>query len=137
MEPFICQKEPVTIDDAVRLALKYEAFTQGRRKRLSSAKSGVRMQYEEDFPNISQNDIEEIKNDIWELKTSSNGQTHKGKPAQNNRGACFGCGQMDHMIRACRDTAGTSQRFSYYNKRQNRSGSRDVPIKRAFRRTSK
>ena len=129
MELFICQKEPVTIDDAVRLALKYEAFTQGRRKRLSSAKSGVRMQYEEDFPNISQNDIEEIKNDIRELKTSSNGQIHKGKPAQNNRGACFGCGQLDHMIRSCpfRDTAGTSQRFSDYNKRQNRSGPRDVP----------
>ena len=49
MELFICQKESQTIDDAVRLALKYEAFTQGRRKRLSSAKTGVRMQYEDDF----------------------------------------------------------------------------------------
>ena len=49
MELFICQKEPVTIDDAVRLVLKYEAFTQGRHK--------------EDFSNISQNDIEEIKNE--------------------------------------------------------------------------
>lgn len=52
MELFICQKEPQTIDDAVRLALKYEAFTQGRRKRLSSAKTGVRMQYEDDFQDM-------------------------------------------------------------------------------------
>ena len=78
MELFICQKEPSTIDDAVRLALKYEAFTQGRLKRLASAKSGVRMQFEEDLPSLlSQNEIEEIRNDIREFKTSSNG------PSQN------------------------------------------------------
>ena len=58
MELFICQKEPSTIDDAVRLALKYEALTQGRRKRPASAKSGVRMQFEEDLPSLlSQNEI--------------------------------------------------------------------------------
>ena len=30
---FICQKEPETLDDAFRIAFKYEAFSQGRRKR--------------------------------------------------------------------------------------------------------
>ena len=67
MELFVCQKEPATIDDAVRLAVKYEAFTQGGRKRLSLNKAGIRMQYEEDTHSvISRNDIEEIKNDIRE-----------------------------------------------------------------------
>ena len=36
LEMFVCQKEPDTLDDAVRVALKYEAFSQIRRKRLSS-----------------------------------------------------------------------------------------------------
>ena len=59
---FIYQKEPATIDDAVRLALKYEAFTQGRRKRLSSNKAVIRMQYEEDTQSTTlRNEIEEIK----------------------------------------------------------------------------
>ena len=58
---FIYQKEPATIDDAVRLALKYEAFTQGRRKRLSSNKAVIRMQYEEDTQSTTlRNEIEEI-----------------------------------------------------------------------------
>ena len=111
--------------DQVRLALKYEAFTQGRRKRIASAKSGARMQFEEDLPSLnllSQNEIEEIRNDIRELKTSSNGPSQK--PAQNNRGACFGCGQMDHMIRSCpyRDTSGSVPRYGNDYYRSNRSG---------------
>ena len=48
MDLFIYQKERATIDDAVRLALKYESFTQCRRKQLSSNKAGIRMQFEED-----------------------------------------------------------------------------------------
>ena len=126
MELFICQKEPSTIDDAVRLALKYEAFTQGRRKRLASAKSGVRMQFEEDLPSLlSQNEIEEIRNDIRELKTSSNGPPQK--PVQNSKGACFGCGQMDHLIRSCpyRDTSGSFSRYGNDYHRGNRSGSQN------------
>lgn len=128
MELFICQKEPATIDDAVRLALKYEAFTQGRRKRLSSARNGVRMQYADESQSIiSRNDIEEIRSDIRELKTSSNGPPNKGKPAQNNRGACFNCGQMDHIIRSCpfKDTAGNSQRQGSTHQRQNHYGPRN------------
>ena len=141
MELFVCQKnhgplmwrsdlpenmpkEPSTIDDAVRLALKYEAFTQGRRKRLVSAKSGVRMQFEEDLPSLfSQNEIEEIRNDIRELKTSSNGPPQK--PVQNSKGACFSYGLMDHMIRSCpfRDTLGSFSRYGNDYHRGNRSGS--------------
>ena len=102
MELFICQKEPATTDDAVRLALKYEAFTQGRRKQLSSNKAGIRMQYEEDtHSTISRNDIEEIKNDIRKLRTGSNGQHNRGKPNPNNNRSCYACGQTDHMVRSC------------------------------------
>lgn len=51
MELFICQKEPERLEDAVRIALKYEAFSQSRRKRLTPAKTGIRMQFE-DIPKI-------------------------------------------------------------------------------------
>ena len=53
MELFICQKEPGTLDDAVRITLKYEAFSQGRKKRTASAKAGVRMQFEDDLPDLT------------------------------------------------------------------------------------
>ena len=134
MELFICQKEPETIDDAVRLALKYEAFTQGRRKRLSSSKTGVRMQYEDEVQNVlSRNDIEEIKNEIRELKISAKVQPNQGKPAQGNqdniKGACYGCGQTDHMVRSCpfKGNAGSSSRYNGRNNHQNRSGYRNAP----------
>ena len=93
MELFIYQKEPTTIDNAVRLALKYEAFTLGRCKQLSLKKAGIWMQYEEDKHSaISQHDIEEIKNDIRELliRTGSNGQPDQGKPNPTNKRECYG-----------------------------------------------
>ena len=100
MELFICQKEPATIDDAVRLALKYEAFTQGRRKRLSSNKAVIRKQCEKDtHSTISRIEIEEIKNDIRELITALNGQPNQGKPYPHNKRAFYCCGQTVHMIR--------------------------------------
>ena len=41
-----------------------------------------------------------------------------------NRGACFGCGQMDHMIRSCpyRDTSGSFPRYGNDYYRSDRSG---------------
>ena len=123
MELFICQQEPSSIDDAVRLAVKYEAFTQGRRKRLSSSKTGVRMQYEVETPAVlSRSDIEEIKNDIRELKTSATGQTVP--KMQSSKGACFGCGQKDHMIRSCpfKQNQGNFSRSNDRNNHQNQSG---------------
>lgn len=102
MELFICQKEPETLDDAVRMALKYEAFSQGRRKRLSSVKNGVRMQYEDNTQNhMSRNEMQEIRNDIRELKTSAKTQPNRGNQKRNSIGACFNCGETSHFVRSC------------------------------------
>ena len=81
------------------------------------------MQYEEDTHSaISQNDIDEIKNDIRELRTAS-----MGSPYPTNKRACYGCGQTDHMIRSCpfKDTSDTHQRYSNNNYYRNRYGSRN------------
>ena len=68
MELFICQKEPETLDDAVRIALKYEAFSQGRRKRIAIAKTGVRMQFEDNPTDLTlREELREIKSELRDM----------------------------------------------------------------------
>lgn len=84
------------------MALKYEAFSQGRRKRLSSSKTGVRMQHEDETQNLmSRNEALEIRNDIRKLKTSVKAQPGHGNHVQNNKGACFNCRETSHFVRSC------------------------------------
>ena len=76
---------------------------------------------------LSRSDIEEIKNDICELKTTATGQTGQASPVpkmQSSKGACFGCGQKDHMIRSCpfKQNQGNFSRSNDRNNHQNRSG---------------
>ena len=77
---------------------------------------------------ISRNDIAEIKNDIRELKTTSKLKPSHGKPVQNNKYACFGCGQTDHLLRSCpyRENADNSVRYNDNRQHQNRSGQRNA-----------
>ena len=105
MELFICQKEPETLDDAVRIALKYEAFSQGRRKRTMLAKAGIRMQFEDNSLDLTLRDeLREIKSELREMKTEKqNTQTvsqNRPVPMQNNR-KCFICGDDRHLMRSC------------------------------------
>ena len=72
LELFVCQKEPDTLDDAVRVALKFEAFFQSRRKRHTAPKSGVRMQHGSyDECDVTSNDIREIKAALTEIQQKS------------------------------------------------------------------
>ena len=72
MELFICQKEPERLEDAVCITLEYEAFTQGRRKRLLSAKTGIRMRRDEvSQETIMQNQLRVISASLRELKANS------------------------------------------------------------------
>lgn len=105
MELFICQKEPETLDNAVRIAMKYEAFFQGRKKRKASAKAGVGMQFEDELPDLTLKDeFREIKSELLEMKDEkTNTQTTPEDmfmPRQNSR-QCFLCGDDRHLIRAC------------------------------------
>ena len=101
MEMFICQKEPDTMEDAIRVALKYEAFSQGRRKRLMSNKTGIRMQHESSSTNTFLNDdIREIKEDLKDLKTANKPQPGGGWTPQDGR-KCYICGDNTHLQRSC------------------------------------
>ena len=105
MELFICQKEPETLDDAVRIALKYEAFSQCRRKRTTLAKTGIRMQFDDNSLDLTLRDeLREIKSELRDMKTEKqNTQTvsqNRPVPMQNNR-KCFICGDDRHLMRSC------------------------------------
>lgn len=124
LELFVCQKEPERLDDAVRIALKYEAFAQSRRKRLMSTKTGIRMQTEDSsYDRISRNEFQEMKAELRELKTST--QAHAGQERRNlyNRG-CFNCGDLSHKKINCPHNAqiGNYPRFSDTNRSQNCTG---------------
>ena len=126
MELFICQKEPERLEDAVRIALKYEAFTQGRRKRLMSAKTGIRMQRDEVSQNtIMQNQLREISANLRELKANSSAGARPGIQTRNtDRPGCFICKDPSHFQRECphRYTVNGHPRLSDWNRGQNRSG---------------
>ena len=126
MELFTCQKEPETLDDAVRIALKYEAFSQGRKKRTASTKAGVRMQFEDDLPDLTLRDeLREIKSEMREMKNEkSNSQTGSENmhvPMQNGR-QCYLYSDDRHLIRFCpfRDQANSYARALVYNGGENR-----------------
>lgn len=124
LELFICQKEPERLDDAVRIALKYEAFAQSRRKRLTSAKTGIRMQFEDSsYDGISQKEFQEMKAELRELKTSSQAQAGQDGRVRTNRG-CYNCGDLSHKQINC---PLNNQEYSYpnysdANRSQNRGG---------------
>ena len=86
MEMFICQKEPDTMEDAIRVALKYEAFSQGRNKKLTSNKTGILMQHESSSTNtFLSDDIREIKEDLKDLKTANKPHLGRGRTPQDGR----------------------------------------------------
>ena len=143
MELFICQKEPETLDDAVRIALKYEAFSQGRKKRTASAKAGVRMQFEDDLPDLTLRDeLREIKSELREMKNEKpNTQTVSENvhvPMQNGK-QCYFCGDDRHLIRFCpfRDQANSYARAPTYNGGANRQNNGQMNVNRRPRYNSK
>lgn len=138
MELFICQKEPETLDDAVRIALKYEAFSQGRKKRTMSAKAGVRMQFEADSPDVTLRDeLREIKSELREMKTGKHntqiGSEGRHMPVQNNR-KCFICGDDRHIMRFCpfRDQSNNYSRAPTLNSGANRPNNGQQNSNRRF-----
>ena len=101
LELFVCQKEPDTLDDAVRVALKFEAFSQSRRKRLTAPKSGVHMQRESyDECDVTSNDIREIKAALTEIQQKSAQQANNGQVNRDGR-RCYNCNENTHFQRSC------------------------------------
>ena len=101
LELFVCQKEPDTLDDAVRVALKFEAFSQSRRKRLTAPRSEVRMQRESyDKCDFTSNDIREIKAALTEIQQKSAQQANNGQVNRDGR-RCYSCNENTHFQRSC------------------------------------
>lgn len=121
LELFICQKEPERLEDAVRIALKYEAFSQGRRKRLALSRTGIRMQHE-DVPNsaVSRNEIQDIKSELRELRANSGAQTGSGKFGPYNQG-CFTCGDPLHFRRDCPNNRVEGNEYNQFGTRNRNS----------------
>ena len=122
MELFVCQKEPETMEDAVRIALKYEAFSQGRRKRLMSTKTGVRMQHEEACENLPySDDLRQIQADLKEIKLSNKAHTNTNQGNRYQR-KCWSCGETTHLQRSCPNTNQYDTNYRSDQGQRNRDG---------------
>ena len=139
MKLFICQKEPETLDDAARIVLKYEVFSQGRRKRIASAKTSVRMQFEDNPTDLSlREELREIKSELRDMKLEkNNSQTVSDRPMQNNR-QCFICGSDRHLQRSCpyNDQSNNYYRAPMLNSGANRLTNGQQNSNRRFRQNS-
>lgn len=101
LKMLLCQKEPESLEDAVRVALKYEAFSHSRCKRLTSAKSSVRMQHESNDENmIRRDDIREIIAALAEIKQSNRPQFTQNQSNKEGR-RCYNCNDNTPMKRNC------------------------------------
>lgn len=143
LELFICQKEPETLDDAVRIALKYEAFSQGRKKRTTSAKAGIRMQFEDkSLDSTLKDELREIKSELREMKTekqnSSAVSQNRNAPMQNVR-QCFICGDDRHIMRYCpfKDQSNNYSRAPMLNNGANRHNNGGQNRNHPFRQNSR
>ncbi|MCG8034213.1 MAG: hypothetical protein JAZ03_18850, partial [Candidatus Thiodiazotropha taylori] len=119
LEMFVCQKEPETLEEAVRVALKYEAFSHSRCKRLMTSKSSVRMQHESsDVESVSGGDIREIKAALSEIKQANKSQINPDQNVRDTR-RCFICNENTHLRRNCP--------FNPYNNTRNNSNNYGPP----------
>lgn len=101
------QERPRFVDDAVRLALEFEAFQNGRRQRMYQKQADVRMQQMSQKTNMSPafddshlSDIRQISQNSWIVPNDRN--KIKFNNQSKNKGECHYCGYKGHFIKDCR-----------------------------------
>lgn len=101
------QERPRFVDDAVRLALEFEAFQNGCRQRMYQKQAGVRMQQMSQKTNMSPafddshlSDIRQISQNSWIVPNDRN--KIKFNNQSKNNGECHYCGYKGHFIKDCR-----------------------------------
>ena len=94
----IFQSKPTSAEDAVRSALEYEAFQQGRRRRINVGRpNAVRLQ-NEDFVHNKNDLIDEV---IGRLATMNNPDKREATRVSNSQRKCYYCGKEGHLRRDC------------------------------------
>lgn len=123
MEWVVHQGKPRDMEDAVRIALEYEAFQTGKRKRIANR---VRFQKEvEDDDEL----VETLANRVAHIQTKkdkeSSGEHNRQWSENTNRNhrtrlekvECYLCGEMGHVCRKCpqRKKSSTQESNRQYN----------------------
>lgn len=118
MEWAVCQGSAENIDEALNLALKYEAFRVGRDRR-TSQKHSVRAMEETDpesKPEIRNDRADAILNRIAQLEE----QVHINPSMNNYRSSrsCYYCNKPGHIKRDCRKLKADQSRANTVNPNQ-------------------
>ncbi len=110
----VYQGKPSTLEEAAKLALEFESFRMGHRRRLQPSGEAIRVQQEdwsEDENKNSSSDtkLEALEGRLQQLEVQANlnkienGTLAKSAPARNKI-VCWACGKEGHFARECRVT---------------------------------
>lgn len=96
MEWAIHQGKARTISDAVRIALEFEAFQTGRRKR-STTRAAIRCQKE-----VEDNNVKDLEDRLTDLTARVASLQEKPKAKNSESRKCYYCDKVGHIKRDCR-----------------------------------
>ena len=126
VEEFVCFKEPATLDEAVRMAIKVQYKKDHASQKSSCGKrGGVRAVNTPTTPKVEapNNETKELKQVLEQIKSEmsrmNDNVANRGR-REGGQGTCYGCGERGHMIRNCPHRQG-NRGPGYHGNGQNRN----------------